>query len=255
MREPNFPIERHAKLSSLAGNINQKMFIDFFIQEVSLREKRGRTQLVGPTVESKYAKMLTNMAVRIWQASLDLSVNGVNLIFIFLNRYYAFFIKENPLNKMTYYWDEFLIDLRHAPELISLLNYDDTKREMICNIIQEFKEASHAEVFRKFLSEHADGFKVRLPQHDKERSKLFETFLMLLHQLEENKLEYFIHNHAVEILKAHVWGLKKFGDPVHLQLGHLTGDTAMYRLRNYYDTFVKSKQGKKAFGGLHGEEF
>jgi len=178
----------------------------------------------------------------------------VNLIFIFLNRYYAFFIKENPLNKMTYYWDEFLIDIRNH-EYLYLFNYDDKRRELVCSVIQEFKEAKNSEIFKKFVTDFVGGFKVCLPQHDKIRSKMFEYFLITLQQLEDNNLQYFIHNHAVEILKAHAWGLRKFGDPVHIQLGHLIGDNAMHRLRNYYDSFVKGKQGRPVFGGLQGEEF
>jgi len=255
IREPNLEVIRQAKTLQLTGNINIKLFIDFFIQEISLRDRLGKSQVGGPTIEQRYGKMLAKLATNLWEAADRLKVNPVNFTFIFLNRYYAMFTKDNPVTKMRFFFDEFLIGLSHDELLISLLNYDEAKRELVCTVIQEIREARNTVAFTKFISQHVKGYKVLFPRHDRERSKMFETVLIMLKQIEDCGQTYFLQSHAMELVKAHCWGLVQHGDPIQLHLGNFIGDTAMYRLKTYHEWSRKIGRSTATISGLQGVTF
>lgn len=226
---------REPYLAYYGGLDKKKIFKDFFIQEVALREKRGRIKAVGASVEEKFEKMLSKMAEKVWNASIELNINACNLCFIFLNRYYAFFVKTNPLPKMPFFWEEFLINIRSEVELLSLMNYDDARRELVCQVIREMKEGKQSEGFKRFVTEYINGYRICYPKHDKERSQWFEYVLLMLKQIEDKGMNYYFEQHGIEIVKAHILDLKKFGDPVQLHLGNFIGDAAMWRLKSYLD--------------------
>lgn len=216
------------------SNLAQKMFPSFFIQEVNIRDTEGRAFNPGKGAAQRYEKLLKRMAENIWQESLKLNVNAVNLSFIFLNKYYPMFIGHStPVPKMQFFWDDFLIYLSHDRILLSLLNYDEKRRKLICAIIKEIQETKKSKKFNDFLKDKINNFKVKFPEHIYERSLMFETILVAVKQIEDQQLDYFIKHHAIEMVKAHIWALKKYGDPIKLSLGCFKGDIAMYRLKNY----------------------
>ena len=237
-RSPCLAVARSPKLPNLLGSISTKLFVDFFIDEIRIRSNTGRAgPALGMGVAEKYGKMLSRQAVTVWDAAHLMKVSPINLSFIFLNRYYAIFSKRNPVPKMRYFWDEFLIELSNDLVLQQLLNYSDSDRAEICSIIGEIAEAKQSPVLIKFMTDHAKGYSIKFPEHMRERSKLFETVLIMNHQIKHSTLgiSHFLKKHAIEIIKAHVWGLYKHGNPVQLHLGNFIGDNAMFRLKNYSD--------------------
>lgn len=243
-REPYIPVA--------VGRLTVGLFASWFVDEVKLREGLGRAHQDGPPAVERFKKMLTRVAGRIWDASGQWRVPAVNLTFIFLNRYYSLFMKENPLNKMPYYWDEFIVDISHDAELFELLGYEEDRRRVVCDVIREVREAHGSAALQLFLKKECSGYRVQYPKHDRERSRMFETFLVMLAQMErEGDLGYFKSAHGIEIIKAHAKYLQKFGDPIKMQLGHFIGDSAIWRLR----TYLEWKNKGTARAGRFGLEF
>ena len=225
----------------IAQDSTFRMFVSFFAEEVSLRDRVGRHLSIKKSIVKRYPKMLDRMAKLIWDASKEWMINPVNFTFLFLNRYYPLFVagRRNPVNGMPSCWDEFLIEVSHEEELLTLMNYDDGVRSTVCAIIDELRETKDSNVLKRFLDDYVKGYAIRLPRHRYSRSKLFETVLVMIHQVKERGLSYFVDKHASEIIKAHAYYLKKFGDPISLELGHLIGENALGRLQRYYEWVQK----------------
>jgi len=223
-----------------------KLFVQFFIDEINLRDTQGRAFNPGKGAAQRYEAMLKRQAFQIWEKAQELGVNPVNLAFVFLNRSYPMFIGQStPIPRMPFYWDEFLINLSHQGHVLALLNYTEEKKKLVLHIIEEMNEARTSRALENFVTRFVCGYKVVYPEHRYDRSELFETVLVMVKQIEDQKLDYFLENHAIEIVKAHLWYLKKFGDPVNLYLGSLVGDFAMQRLRNYYDWLSEDRPASK----------
>lgn len=235
VREPVSP-DRMPVAAPLQGRMNISLFTSFFIGEVALREHHGRAVISGPLplIEKRYEKMLTTAALRIKDCADQWDVSPVNLSFIFLNRYYGFALKSVRLTNIAFFWEDFLVEISHDAVLIGLLNYDDVRRKLVCDTIREMVEASRSQALKSFVVDYCGGYKVGFPQHFNERSRMFETVLVMLSQLESEGLVWFLNQHAIEILKAHLFSLKRFGNPIKLHLGHFIGEVAMRRLRDYH---------------------
>lgn len=213
-------------------SFTENVFVDFFTQECAFRYNVQRDPYLERQI--KYMKLLERQAKVIWEFSKRYKKSAVNVAFIFLNRYFALFSgPANPLPKMSYYWSTFVIEIMNDKLLWPLMNYNEDRRRTVTGIIREFIETTHSRKFHNFVGRYCKGYKVVWPSHFSERSKVFEIVLIMLNQIEDAKLKYFYENHSMEVLKAHVWALQKFGDPVVIHLGHLIGEVAMGRLKQY----------------------
>ncbi len=238
-RNPRLELERYPKSEKLILTAKKSMrgnlFIDSFIQECDVRYNTLKSGTVSAAL--KYDRMLKRMGQKIVDFGREFGKDVNNISFIFLNRFYPVSIKGkvNPLTQMTYFWNTFVIEITRDRPLFNLLNFSESKKNLILDIIEELKSCKKDERLKSFLRDHVKGYKIEYPHHFSERSILFETVLLMMDQIKDKKYSYYIENHAVEIIKAHAWYLKKFGDPVSLKLGNLIGELAMLRLKNYYD--------------------
>jgi hypothetical protein len=231
-------------------NLAYRMFVEAFMTEIRCRETTGQVFETEKGSTDKYRKMFIRVAHGIWEQADKLHVNPNNLAFVFLNRYYPIFIgKGVALPRMPFFWDDFLIHLSHEGHVINLLNYTEEEKNKVFEFIKEIQEAKKSKAFEEFVRVSAQGFIVYLPEHRYERSKLFETLLLMFQQMTDHRLDYFLTHNAIEILKAHVWNFKKYGNPINIYLGSLIGDIAMGRLKSYYQTFIKGHRVEKSFGG------
>jgi hypothetical protein len=227
---------RSAVQPAMSGRVGVSLFRDLFVDEVAVREGFGKAGFVGPKSVERLKKMLGRMAEKIAEDSLRWKANPVNVMFVFLNRYYSFFLKTNPLSQMPWYWDEFAVELAHDDELLGLVNYDTARRRLVTGMIREMQEAKGSSALKAFLAGCCGGLRVEWPQHFQERSKLFEAVLRAAAQMEaEPGLDWFLSAHAMETLKAHLLALKKFGNPIKLHLGNFHGAAAMANLAGYLE--------------------
>lgn len=231
---------------SLAMGMNYgKMFLSFFEQEFRLRDNLGAphgvpSEAMNARSQRKatdgYLRPVRTCASYLYMYAAERKLPARNLAFIFLDRYYPWYgpSHRSPASHILLHWESFSqIELPREPQLLALLGYDDMRRKVCTSVIREMLETKKAKTFKTFLKERCGGFVVKYPAHFGERTRLFETVLRLLADLEKEKLTWFVQAHASEMLKAHVLYLKRYGNPVELKLGNLHGDQAMWRLREY----------------------
>jgi len=222
--------------SKTKASLTKAFFIKYFAKEVATRYqiyliKKPSTK----PVEERYKRLFNRVGTTLWDTAINANIPAVNLAFIFLNRYYAVGSgKIQSITRMSYCLEEFLIEISHERSLLTLLNYDENQRKLICTFIRELQACKKSRKLKTFMNEYINGYRIVYPQHMQERSRMFETMLVMLDQLQSRKMTYFFENHALEILKAHLWGLRKFGDPIRLHLGHFKDDNALHRLKTYY---------------------
>ena len=220
-------------------NRPQKLQLELLRQEITqeFKIRHSGGQLFSPKVDAveKYQGSIKRLAYTIVEQANVLKISPINLSFIFLNRAYPFLAKHKySVKQMHHAWDEFVIDLSHETMLLPLLNYTEEQKKRVLCCLSELKEVKKNNSLQSFMSQYGKGYTVKYPEHFTDRSRLFETFLVMLHQIDSFQLTYYIQHSLEEILKAHIFFLKKFGDPVTLHHGSFIGDTAMYRLRQYH---------------------
>lgn len=228
-------MERIPKRAISTTRLNvQTMFVRSFIQEVETRDRFTRSFTPDKSIGVKYNKLLTAVATRLWKASVELNIPAMNLMFTFLNRAYPVFTgKKIPVSFMPSAYEDFMINLSQEPDTLIALNYDESRRHLVCNIIKELQEAKKSNAIKKFIETSCKGYKVVWPDHWQERTRLFETILIMLRQLEDRSLWHYVEGHAMALIKAHLQFFVKWGDPIKLTLGCFIGENAMIRLAQY----------------------
>lgn len=161
-------------------------------------------------------------------SQLDIPVS--NLIFVYLNRVKPVHATSVSSSLLGVNWEEFVYHLSQDKDLLVCLNYDATKRQVVRSIIAEFIETPKSKAFTSFMTDKCKGYKVTWPEHWHYRSRLFETVLIMLKQLEDHGLHQYIQMHASKILQTHLQYFTRFGDPIRLSLGCFIGTNAMQRL-------------------------
>lgn len=254
IRTPAYSIQRtpHAPVDRRPGmRLTRDLFCKLFAQEIDLRRDQvPKTQELnaGRPPSARYAGLIKIVAKEILEVAKQLNVDPINVAFIYLNRYYPVFARGAAMTTLRTNWDDFVMELETSIDLPRLLKYTVQERRRLVQVIKDLPTCVKSKRFQNFMKRTSPGFTLKLPPHTHPRSRMFETLLIMYDQLKKHEMTYYLESNITEVLKAHVAGLKKHGDPIKLHLGNFIGANALHRLRNYMKTKTSTtpeKPGRK----------